>query len=239
MLRIELAGIKIQINNKYKYLRGLCQEYFSEFETPDMEITPDAKEIESQHLIQPEFPKSYCEGVVVYREICRKLPLFNAVMLHSSMIEKNGKAYAICGQSGAGKSTHTMLLLKNFGESIRVINGDKPIVRFFDDEPAIPYAYGTPWSGKTDESVNEGVPIAGIAFLSRGKANEIKRLSGVQALKNFLDQTIRPHNKEYAGKMLEVLDGVLTDVPVFALACDMSEEAVRTSYNAMNREVEV
>ena len=111
----------------------------------------------------------------------------------------------------------------------RIINDDKPAIRCID---GVYYAYGTPWSGKTDESVNVGVPIAGIAFLSRGE-NSIKRIPGVKALKLFMDQTIRPRDKALMGNLLDVLNGVLTDVPIYEISCDMSEDAVKTAYNGM------
>mgnify|MGYP003311840026 CR=1 FL=1 len=94
------------------------------------------------------------------------------------------------------------------------------------------YAYGTPWSGKTDESVNVGVPIAGICFLSRGE-NKIKRIPGIKALKPFMDQTVRPYDKELMKNMLDTLNLILTDIPIYELSCDMSEDAVMTAYNGM------
>ena len=34
-------------------------------------------------------------------------------------------------------------------------------------------------------------------------------------------------------KALDVINGILTDIPVYQLSCDMSEEAVKTAYNGM------
>lgn len=233
MLKIELAGIKIQINNKYKYLRRLCQEFFSEFETPDMEITPDAKEIESQHLLQPEFSEAYCEGVVAYREICRKLPLFNAVMLHSSMVEKNGKAYAICGQSGAGKSTHTMLLLKNFGESIRVINGDKPIVRLVDNEFI---AYPSAWKGKDKMGEKITAPLKALCFVVKSKENRLEEISLRAAAELLMEQFVIPKEADSVSKFLELADLMLKKCKVYKLYCDISDEAATLSFNNFMKE---
>jgi hypothetical protein len=159
-----------------------------------------------------------------YNELLR----FGGMMLHSSCVEKDGFAYLFSARSGTGKSTHTHLWLENL-ENTRIINDDKPAIRCID---GVYYAYGTPWSGKTDESVNIGVPIAGIAFLSRGE-NSIKRIPGIKALKLFMDQTVRPNEKALMGNMLDILNGILTDIPIYEMSCDMSEEAVRTAYNGM------
>ena len=233
MLRIELAGIKIQINNKYKYLRRLCQEYLCDFETPDMEITPDVREIESQHSLQPEFPKSYCEGVVTYREICRKLPLFNAVMLHSSMVEKDGKAYAICGKSGAGKSTHTSLLLKNFGDRVRVINGDKPIVRLVDNEFI---AYPSAWKGKDKMGEKITAPLKALCFVIKSKENRLEEISNMDAVELLMEQFVIPKEANSVSKFLELADLMLKKCKVYKLYCNISDEAATLSFNNFMKE---
>lgn len=157
-----------------------------------------------------------------------QLAEYDGLMLHASCVEYEGKAYLFSARSGTGKSTHTHLWLKHLPGS-RIINDDKPAIRIVNGEF---YAYGTPWSGKTNESVNTGVPIAGIAFLSRGE-NSIKRIPGIKALKPFMDQTVRPFDKKLMGKMLETLNMVLTQVPIYELTCDMSEDAVKTAFNGM------
>ena len=97
------------------------------------------------------------------------------------------------------------------------------------------YAFGTPWSGKFDESINTKTEIAGITFLSRGETNEITRVSGSDVMFDFMNQTVRPNKKEYMVFFMEILDKILSDVPVFKMKCNISEEAVETSYNAMKR----
>jgi len=77
--------------------------------------------------------------------------------------------------------------------------------------------------------------IAGITFLSRGEANEITRVTGEDVMIDFLNQTVRPGKKDYMISFMETLDKILSDVPVFRLKCNISPEAVETSYNAMKR----
>ena len=77
-----------------------------------------------------------------------------------------------------------------------------------------------------------GVPIAGIAFLERGE-NEIKRIPGIMALKLFMEQTVRSVKKDTMEKTLDLLGKILTEIPIYRLSCDMTEAAVKTSYNGM------
>ena len=96
------------------------------------------------------------------------------------------------------------------------------------------YAFGTPWSGKFDESINTKTEIAGIAFLSRGETNEITRVPGDSVAFDFMNQSVRPDKKEDMIYFMDVLDKVLSNVPIYRLKCNMSLEAVETSYNKMN-----
>jgi hypothetical protein len=123
------------------------------------------------------------------------------------------------------------LWLEKFPEA-EILNDDKPAIRYIDGKF---YAFGTPWSGKFDESINAKTEIAGITFLSRGETNEIERADGNTVTIDFLNQTVRPTKKNYMLQFMETLDKVLSQVPVYRLKCNMSLEAVETSYNAMSK----
>jgi hypothetical protein len=150
-------------------------------------------------------------------------------MLHASAVTYNNFAYLFSADSGTGKSTHTHLWLKKFPEA-EILNDDKPAIRLIDGKF---YAYGTPWSGKFDESKNEKVEIAGITFLSRGENNVISEVTGDSVTIDFMNQTVRPVKREYMIKFMEIVDGILSNVPLYRFECNISMEAVETSYNAM------
>ena len=150
----------------------------------------------------------------------------NGILLHASCIEKDGVAYLFSAKSGVGKSTHTHLWLDKFPDA-RMINDDKPAIRLIDGEYC---ACGTPFSGKNDESANIAAPIKAIVFLERSTKNSISRISPQSAIPLFLAQTIRPSAASVMDKLLTVLDGVLKNVPIYKLKCNISEEAVMTSY---------
>ena len=161
----------------------------------------------------------------------RRLLAYDGVMLHSSCIVVDGRAYLFTANSGTGKSTHTGLWLKQFGDRAFILNDDKPAIRL---EEGVWYAYGTPWSGKHDISVNARVPVAGIACLERGEINEIEPFSGRDAVLALLRQCNRPKAAEYRIKLLELLDKLITQVPVWKLKCNMDPEAAIVSYEAMS-----
>lgn len=231
-MKIKVANLVVELDVKSDFLVSrLGQYYCADEEKTDIHIDVSQQFYTDRWAENPQMTLGECEclwsGGYFYEQLVR----FGGIMLHASCVEYKGKAYLFSARSGTGKSTHTHLWLK-YMPGARIINDDKPAIRCID---GVYYAYGTPWSGKTDESVNVGVPIEGIAFLSRGE-NSIKRISGIKALPLFMEQTVRPRDKALMENMLEVMDGVLADVPIYEMSCDISREAVETAYYGMSGE---
>ncbi len=181
----------------------------------------------------PQLTADECYYVYMGEAFYYKLLNHNGVLLHASCIEKDGVAYLFSAKSGVGKSTHTHLWMKKFPD-VRMINDDKPAVRLIDGKY---YACGTPFSGKNDESANAVVPIKAIVFLERDTDNSISRILPQSAISLFMAQTIRPSRADTMDKLLTVLDGVLKNVPLYKLKCNISEEAVMTSYLGINNDL--
>jgi len=160
-----------------------------------------------------------------------KLLGFEGLMLHSSVVVVDGKAYLFSADPGTGKSTHTQLWLSLFGDRAFILNDDKPALRLVN---GVWYAYGTPWSGKYDISANVGVPIQGIAILTRGQNNEIVPYSGSKAIFDLYSQTSRLRQAQNRIKLLELLDKLMTQVPIWKLKCNMEPEAAVVAYEAMS-----
>lgn len=164
----------------------------------------------------------------------RQLLRFDGLMLHSSAVVVDGKAYLFTANCGVGKSTHTSLWLKVFGDDRAfILNDDKPVLRL---EHGVWYAYGTPWSGKHGINRNVKVPLAGLCVLNRGEINEIAPFSGVEAIRAILAQTPKPKDAESRVLVLDLLDKLITQVPVWKLKCNMNPEAAVVSYEAMSGE---
>ncbi len=172
-----------------------------------------------------------CEYIVTGALFYKGLLQCDGIMLHASAVVVDGRAYLFSAPSGTGKSTHTRLWLQKFGKRAFLLNDDKPALRM---EDGVWYAYGTPWSGKDDLSVNERVPVAGICFLKRGKENHIESFGGAKAVFAFLEQTVRPAEAEYRERILDSLTRIFKSVPVWQMECNMDMEAADVAYNTMS-----
>lgn len=177
--------------------------------------------------------KAYMEsGACFYGNLLR----FQGIMLHSSAVALDGKAYLFSGPCGMGKSTHTRLWQQVFGENAKVFNDDKPALRRLDDRW---YAYGTPWCGKDGININMKVPLAGICFLKQSKENRIRRLNSAEALPLLLSQTMRKFkDSSNTILLLEHLDKLIREIPIFELENLPVPDAARLSYETMRRAAE-
>jgi hypothetical protein len=228
-MKLKVADIIVEFEPRYDIMKSRVNQYIYNGEK-DAEITINLSEKffldrqkENPHLSLSEVEALF-SATYFYTEIVR----FGGLMLHASCVQYENYAYLFSANSGTGKSTHTHLWMK-YLPGARILNDDKPAIRYYNGQF---YAFGTPWSGKTDESANAGAPIGGICFISRGE-NKITKISGAAAIGLFMEQTARTRDKAVMDRVMTMLNRVLSEVPVYKLSCDMSEEAVMTSYKGM------
>ena len=196
----------------------------------DITITSDPQSLKEQ---QPHLSLDDCEYLCTGGSFYRQLLDFDGMLLHSSAVVMDGYAYLFSAPCGTGKSTHTNMWKDAFGDAVIMLNDDKPALRKEDGHW---YAYGTPWSGKTDQNINMRVPLGGICVLTRGETNEIEPYCGAGAIFSLLDQTVRPKAVNVRGRLLELLDDLMSAVPVWKLRCTPTKEAALVSQAAMSKE---
>lgn len=156
---------------------------------------------------------------------------YQTVAIHTSTIVCRGKAVLFLGESGTGKSTHTRLWRENIEEAT-LVNDDSPIVRITDGQP---WVWGSPWSGKTPCYKKECYPLAACVRLSQAPFNKIRRLAVAEAYAS-LHPSCPPafsYDESLYDSICEVLNAILTNVPVYHLACLPDADAARLSYETI------
>lgn len=143
-----------------------------------------------------------------------------AIMMHSSCIMYQGKAYLFSAKSGTGKSTHTKLW-KKYEDAVH-INDDKNIILYENGQLMV---YGNPWSGKHQLDNNITAPLKSIIYLFQDNENRVKRLSKREALLKLLTQVVSP-NPLYDKDQWDEMTNLLVEVPSFYYGCNISKEAV-------------
>lgn len=228
----EIAGLRVRIENKYEFTTKFCKEYLSDDQITPVDIiamvTKEEFE-EEKNAAEQDFSDGYIENICLYRSICRQMPAFGRMLMHCSVLEYEGNAYAFLGRSGTGKSTHTKLWLK-YLPTARVINGDKPILEYKNGSFI---AYGTPWMGKERWGTKAQAPLKGLCFLEQAKVNAVRKLSIAEVSSRLFTQILLPTEENNAIATLDLIDKAVTNIPAYLLQCDISEEAVEKSFEAM------
>lgn len=228
-----IADLNIKIENKYNHLDVLCKDYLAEDQSNyDFVMCPNEADYEKDKLSVPNATDGYLEALSIYRGIAGKLLDFDGFVLHASVIEKDGKAFAFSAKSGTGKTTHSRMWLKAFPDA-RIINGDKPLVRYYDGSF---YAYGTPWCGKENYNINAKGKLSAICFIERAERNSIMPISKSEAVKRLCSQLLIPKTADNINKLFDLVEKLVESVPSYIVRCNISEEAAIVAYNGLIQE---
>lgn len=179
----------------------------------------------------PHLSLDDCEYLSTGGFFYRTLSAFSGMMLHSSCVVVDDRAYLFSAPCGTGKSTHVQLWLKLFGDRAYILNDDKPAIRVLDDGVWI---YGTPWSGKNDCSRNTRVRLGGIAVLRRAEENSMRLLPPDRAVFDLMNQTARSISGQRTDGILNTIDALIGTGKIYELSCNMDISAARLSYETMS-----
>ena len=229
MFIIGLAGLRVRIENKYPFLERQCRSFIVDGQEADFSVSVSTEEIREEQK-NGDFSEGYCESICVYRHICEVMPSHRVFIMHSSVVEVDGYAYAFTAKSGVGKSTHTALWIKNI-PGARVLNGDKPLVRVEEDGSVT--AFGTPWNGKENWGENRSAPLAAVCFIERGTVNTIRPATEEEIIGRLMHQLYLRGSRESVNLQLKWMDALVRAVPYYVLQCNISDEAALTSWGAM------
>ena len=231
----KFGDIPVEIEYRGNYFEEKAKDYITN-EEPLFSVfaTDEDLEYEQEHSEEDiEYSKPYLEYIAIYRLFCERAIDDGVVLFHSSVVVVDGKCFLFAAKSGTGKSTHTRMWREVFGDRAVMINDDKPLIRKIDDKF---YAYGTPWDGKHELSVNRKSPIKAICYIERGEKNEIEKGDAVATVYKLLAQVYRPRNEEGTIKVLDFADSMLKSIPMYEMKCTISHEAAQMAYDAMKND---
>lgn len=152
---------------------------------------------------------------------------YHCLMLHSSVVMHEQRAYLFLGVSGTGKSTHSDLWCK-YVPNTDILNDDNPVLRIVDGEVRI---YGSPWSGKRNYYRQMYLRAGAFVDLEQAKVNEIERLKSLKAFSVVFSSTASMiWDKPTYRELCSTVSDVVSAVPVFHLKNLPVREAALMSY---------
>lgn len=232
MVRLLLAGIPVQFDNCYPDLEHLCRGFETEL-PPELTIRVCDEDLAEERVKQAGvFSDGYLETVCCYRKAANALLDRDVFVMHGSVVELDGEGYAFLAPSGVGKTTQTRLWQQHFGTRLRVINGDKPLIRMESESFR---AYGTPWRGKENLGCNASVPLKAIFFLNRSDTPSAIPAGHEQVVERLFRQLLLPKAPERMIHLLDMADRLVRTTQFYILNCNMTENSVLCAYQAVKK----
>ena len=230
--RYEFAGKAVEVNSLYEKVHEYCADYKTDAPADfEVVISDDDIEYEREHAERKGYADGYLEELAVYRKISEKMPFYDTILFHGSVVAVDGAAYMFTAASGTGKSTHAALWREYFGDRAVMVNDDKPLLHIGD----VVTAFGTPYDGKHRLSNKIAVPLKAICILTRAPENSIVPVTKSEAYPMLIQQAYRPNDVFALRKTMTLVDRLAGSVGLFKLGCNMELEAARVAYEGMNQ----
>lgn len=213
---ITLADLTVEITDPSKTVADYVKGYLAD----DLSAGDAAFSVAGNDILE------------LHRGIAEKIPLFDRLVCHGAVIEAEGQGIMFTAPSGTGKTTHVKLWQKYCEGPVRVINGDKPVLRLnrgADGKDRVT-AFGTPWMGKERMGENSRTKLSAMVLLERGTENHTEPADPAVYLERLMQQVYLPKEHAAAEKTYELIERLFGSVPFYVARCTMDRgayEAVR------------
>lgn len=246
--KIVISDFNLIVKNDISHFAERNKSFIFDFLNEDFcfELNDEKAKIEAELMENTEYTltKAKTKMLILLKELSEKLPYKNAFLLHSACFDINGEGVAFCALSGTGKTTQMLNWQKLLGDKMTVVNGDKPIVRFFDkdfceknnlDIPkgtklGIPYAYGTPWNGKEGLGTNMRTELKHICFIERSETNFVTKPTKSEAVSRIMKQVYIPKDPVALANTLHLVDRLIDSCELWIIHCNMDPESAKVAY---------
>ena len=232
---VELAGIPVRIRCRHEENRHFLAAYLTERE-PELTVEPTEETIRwiregfvrmygEDGPCEEPLTDSFLENNAIHALIAEKLVPRGVLLFHGSALCMDGRAVIFTAPSGTGKSTQARLWRETFGERVRMINDDKPLLRI--EENGTVTVCGSPWDGKHHLSSNTSAPLRAVLLVKRSATNRMEPMSPVDAFPILVQQGYLPDDSATRLQVLALERKILAQIPFFTLYCNQEQDAAR------------
>ena len=232
-----LADIPVAFAHRYPHFAEVFAAYRTDL-APAFTVSVTEEELVAEAERSPALLPPALELRALYRKFIGMLPAYQGLFLHAAFFTVDGYGVAVCAPSGVGKSTHVALWRDLFSDRVRIINGDKPLIRRRED--GLFWGYGTPMAGKEGWQENTAAPVNAILFLSRAEEDRLSPLTAAEAFPLLLSALPPAKAREDLSALLPLASALLSSVRLFRAKVTPRPTAAALAYRAIfEKEVSV
>lgn len=223
---------------------GVGLDMFRGFLDPDPSAPGRTVKVPQEQIVsrRAAYPAEYTDALVEFNEIpgCVSSAILDrgCCLFHGAAFLWRGRAYIFTAPSGTGKSTQYVLWKELLGDGIRIINGDKPLLRLESDGTV--WVHPSPWKGKEHMGSMCSGPLGGIFLLEQGSANAVAALKPAQsAVPLFCQFLFDAGTAESVHQVCRLESRILETVPVWRLVNRGDADSARLGMETIIRYEEV
>lgn len=227
-----IADFIVEIEPKFDYFKNLCEPFLYEGERSAefFAVPSESYLVALKNRMVEGSTLEQAEELATASLFNQEIISHGAMLVHSSVLVYDNKAYLFTADSGVGKSTHTRMWHDKFGEKVHILNDDKPIVKI---KNGVPLCCGTPFDGGSKIANNETVPIGAIIFIERSDTNFMTIPDTKEIVQRLYTSTVKYVNKEDGMCLLSNFDNLISHTKFFVLHCNTDKSAVDVAYYAI------
>ena len=151
------------------------------------------------------------------------------MILHCAYVKYKDEAILFSAPSETGKTTQANLWEEYLGS--QTINGDRALLGYENNKWI---AHGWPVCGTSGVCNNINTPIKAIVMLSQGKEDSVEQISPAKAFSLLYSQiTINRWNNSNHIQIINLIEQLIQNVPIYHLSCTISKNAVMCLKNAI------
>ena len=232
-LEVQIPGVRVyrENGNYVRYIGSVDNDWEKAY------IRVAYGEQESKVQVKINGPLTEIGVKTVLNSLCAEHLVAKAggFLFHCAYIAWKGKSILFTAPSGTGKSTQADLWEKYRGAEI--INGDRAAVCKKDN---MLVAEGIPFSGSSRYCHNLALPLTAVVYLSQAPVTTIRKLHGMEAfLKVWEGVSVNSWIKEDVEQVSDAVQQLVTEIPVYHLACTPDESAVIALEEALRKQESV
>lgn len=191
------------------------------------------KYLQADIYLKPNSVANETESLNVLRNVVfYYLQKMGRLVIHSTSILYEGRAWLFSAPSGTGKSTHVNMW-RECGYDFEDLNGDM-IACYIENNQIV--CGGLPWNGTSGIATNKSAPLGGVFFLKRGNSNRIQEMTLMDKITQFVARSLTPSwDKECMGRNIGMVEMIVDKVNACWLLCRAEQEAAMVTKSYIDK----
>lgn len=233
---VDLGGVPVELSLEHADYLSSYDEFLTE-EVPKARAgVPRDRVAAARKFYDEGATDAYIEESEISKAAGTALLPFGRAVFHCVALVWRKKAWLFAAPSGTGKTTQYRLWKLLFGDEVRMLNGDKAVLKIEHGGATV---LPSPWRGKENMGNRITAPLGGIILLEQAAENSMRRLSAREAAgRVYLQFMFERETTEQLLAVCELEHRLLSTAPVWLLKNRGDDDSARLCRKILEEEMD-